>query len=101
MDAIEQQPKKKVDWLMYIAIIIMLVGCYLVIQELNVCKHPFEKIIDKQLKADYGDAAPDYEYAKLDIYLESDDLFAFTSYDVVGNRIIPLSLTNKTFSIKK
>jgi len=95
------QPKKKFDWLLWLAIIIMLVGCYLVIQESQVCKTPFKQIIDKQLKEDFKDFPQvniSYSYARLDIYSSSNDITPITSYDVVGNKLYQIAKGNSNFN---
>lgn len=73
----------KLDWLGVIAIIIMIVGTYLVVQEGKTCKSPFKNIIDKELKdnkINYSSAIL-YVYDKeglvvdsFDVYLDKDTL---------------------------
>jgi ABC-type transport system involved in Fe-S cluster assembly fused permease/ATPase subunit len=86
--------KKKRDWLMYLAIIIMLVGCYLTINETKYCKDPYRYMIDSYIQKEYGGFIS-YNYATIEIFNNESFLMSF---DLIGSKDVATRYRNNTFN---
>jgi len=84
-------------WLGVIAVVIMLVGCYLVIQETKVCKNPYRDMIDKYIG---GELKLNYSYATISVYNTPYDEVPLITLDLIGTKEIPLYGFNQNISIK-
>ena len=84
IEAVEQidnaEKVVKRDWLMYIAIIIMLVGVGLVLNESRICKNPYDNMIQKFLDG----KGINYTYVKLEVYQNNSDVLPIISLDLIG-----------------
>lgn len=83
-------------WLGFIAIIIMLLGCYLVIQETKACKNPYRDMIDKYLAEDLK---LNYSYAVITVYNTPYDMVPLATLDLIGEREIEVYGFDKNLSV--
>ena len=83
MNSEEQKEKKQIlDWIGIVAIIIMIVGCYLLYHEQQVCKNPFKNMVDGFL----NDEGIEYSYVTISIYKNNTDAYPIKSFDLIGSK---------------
>ena len=75
---------KKLDWIGIIAIVIMLVGCYLVVQEGKDCKDPYRSMIDAYL---VDELKLNYSYAIISVYATPNDAIPLATFDLIQQRL--------------
>ena len=85
--------KKHLDWIGIIAIIVMLLGCYLLIQEHKACEDPLKNIILPYLKEKN---ITEYNSIKINVYKFHGDSIHLESIELFS---MPLNNPNINFPI--